>query len=139
MNAGAWSVIVVAQTFTCFFTSTSSFGISPSDGGCTGHSFSDCHKNFGPLSHRCCSVNVLASSPREASSEGFSFASTYLHWLGMLWKEESKRIRKLTEKGLEENVPRLKQKRTNALSAVTRKPGGGVLCIFLGGGVPLGL
>ena len=34
---------------------------------------------------------------------------------------ESNRIRKLTEKGEEENVRRLKQKRTNALSAVTRK------------------
>ena len=34
---------------------------------------------------------------------------------------DSIRIRKLTEKGLEENVQRLRQKRTNALSAVTRK------------------
>ena len=31
------------------------------------------------------------------------------------------RIRKLTEKGEEENFRRLKQKRTNALSAITRK------------------
>ena len=34
---------------------------------------------------------------------------------------DSIRIRKLTEKGLEENVQRLRQKRTNALSVVTRK------------------
>ena len=35
--------------------------------------------------------------------------------------DNDRRIRKLTEKGKEENVRRLKQKRTNALAAVTRK------------------
>ena len=35
--------------------------------------------------------------------------------------EESQRIRKLTEKGEEEKIRRLKQRRTNALTAVSRK------------------
>ena len=35
--------------------------------------------------------------------------------------EESQRVRKLTEKGEEEKIPRLKQRRTNALTAVSRK------------------
>ena len=35
--------------------------------------------------------------------------------------EESQRIRKLAEKGEEEKIPRLKQRRTNALTAVSRK------------------
>ncbi|KAL9978459.1 hypothetical protein ACROYT_G015978, partial [Oculina patagonica] len=35
--------------------------------------------------------------------------------------EESQRIRNLTEKGEEEKICRLKQKRTNALTAVSRK------------------
>ena len=35
--------------------------------------------------------------------------------------EESQRVRKLTEKGEEEKIRRLKQRRTNALTAVSRK------------------
>lgn len=74
--------IVVAQTFSWSFTSTSSFRISPKHVGCAGQSFSGCHKNFGPLNHCCCSVNVLVCNPHKASSAGFFCVLTYLHWLG---------------------------------------------------------
>ena len=78
VDAGEGSMIVVAQAFTCFLTSGSSLEISPKDDGCSGQSFSGSHRNFGPSSQRC-SFSALASNPREASSAGFSFVSTYFH------------------------------------------------------------
>ena len=79
VDAGDRSVIVVTQAFTCLLISGSSLEISPSDDGCVGQSFSGCHRNLGPLYQRCCSISALASNPRDASSAGFSFVSTYFH------------------------------------------------------------
>jgi len=79
VDVGEGSVTVVTKAFTRFLTSGSSLEISPRDGGFSGQSFSGCHRKFGPLSQRCCSFSALASNPREASSAGFSFVSTYFH------------------------------------------------------------
>ena len=79
VDAGDRSVIVVTQAFTCLLISGSSLEVSSSDDGCVGQSFSNCHRNLGPLSQRCRSFSALASNPRDASSAGFSFVSTYFH------------------------------------------------------------
>ena len=80
VDVGDRSVVVVTQAFTCLLISGSSLEISPSDDGCVGQSLSGCHRsarNLGPLSQRCSSISALAFNPREASSAGFSFVSTY--------------------------------------------------------------
>ena len=82
MAMGAGSQIVVAKMSICFFTSGPLVEILPRDRGCAGHAFYGCHRNSSPVNQRCCSVNVLASKPRDASLAGFSFVSTYLHWSG---------------------------------------------------------
>lgn len=63
---GAGSTTAVAKTSICFLTSGSSVQISPKDRGCAGHAFSS------PVNQCCCSVNVLASKPLDASSARFS-------------------------------------------------------------------
>lgn len=84
VDVGVGSVIVITQAFTFSLTSGSSLLIFQMTTAVQANLF------WAPretLSQRCCSFSTLASNLREALLAGFSFVSTYLHWLrsARLW------------------------------------------------------